>query len=449
MAAATTSRHLGTTLGELRRNDTVRAVVTIAALIALILILPRWSLFSPLFRTTQLTNMAALSIIAIGLNLLTGYNGQISLGHSGIALAGAYAMGISMTIGVAGVQFHPIIAILFAGAVGAFIGILIGVPALRLTGPYLAIATLALAIAMPIILKWNQIAEVTGGATGIQLGVDPTAPGFLEDLVGGTEAERVARWRFYIIAFPALMMGLIAWNLTRTRIGRAWVAIRDSEIGAQQMGINVGFYKTLAFSISAAYAAIGGALLTYSNLSFISPESFSLFDSIAYLIAIVVGGLASIPGAVLGAAFITFQDEIIDWLLADDWTFAAGSHQLFRFPSPLSYAFGLIQNKWEFGSPLITPRPADGVQDLRGAVYGLVLVVVIIFMPFGFWGFFRRLGAWRPWDDWRRMRTSGGLSGYLQQRMRNPLLDRLTGNKGTWSNQTPVSPDPPPLDPKK
>lgn len=435
------------TLGRLRRNDTFKALVMIALLLALIVILPRWSLFSPIFRTTQLTNMAALSIIAIGLNLLTGYNGQISLGHSGIALAGAYAMGISITIGVAGVEFHPIIAVLFAGAVGAFIGVLIGVPALRLTGPYLAIATLALAIAMPIILKWQQIDEVTGGATGIQLGVDPTAPGFLEGLVGGTEAERIARWRFYIIAFPALIMGVIAWNLARTRIGRAWVAIRDSEIGAQQMGINVGFYKTLAFAISAAYAAIGGALLTYSNLSFISPESFSLFDSIAYLIAIVVGGLATIPGAVLGAAFITFQEEIIDWLLADDWTFAVGSNMLFAVPSPLSYAFGLIQNKWEWDFPLVTPQPADRAQDLRGAVYGLVLIVVMIFMPFGFWGFFRRLGSWRPWNEYGRIRSAGGLSGYLQQRFRNPLLDRLGFNKGTWSNQTPVAPDPPPVDP--
>jgi branched-chain amino acid transport system permease protein len=148
-----------------RHNDTVRAVVAITAVTALIVILPHWSLFSPLFRTTQLTNLAALVIIATGLNLLTGYNGQISLGHSGIALAGAYAMGISLTIGIAGVQLHPILAVLFAGAVGAAIGVAIGIPALRLAGPYLAIATLALAIAMPIILKWGQIDEVTGGAT--------------------------------------------------------------------------------------------------------------------------------------------------------------------------------------------------------------------------------------------------------------------------------------------
>lgn len=433
------------TAGRLWRNDAARAIVTAAILIALIVILPRWSLFSPIFRTTQITNLAALAIIAMGLNLLTGYNGQISLGHSGIALAGAYAMGISMTIGVAGVEFHPILAVLFAGAVGATIGVIIGIPALRLAGPYLAIATLALAIAMPIILKWAQIAEVTGGATGIQLGVDPQPPGFLEDLVGGSAAEREARWHFYIIAFPALIMGLLAWNLVRTRIGRAWTAIRDSEIGAQQMGINVAFYKVLAFSISAMYAAIGGALLTYSNLSFISPESFTLINSIEYLIAIVVGGLATIPGAVLGAAFLTFQEEIIDWLLAEDWTFALGSTQLFAFPSPLSYAFGLLQNRWEFDFPLFTPHAATDVQDLRGAVYGLALIVIMIFMPYGFWGFFRRMGAWRPWGEFGRYRDAGGLSGYFNQRFRTPLLDRLGLNRGTWSSQTPVSPDPPSL----
>ncbi|MPZ23376.1 MAG: hypothetical protein GEU28_07495 [Dehalococcoidia bacterium] len=415
----------------LARNDTVRALVVVAILLALIIILPRWSLFSPIFRTTQLTNLAALSIIALGLNLLTGFNGQISLGHSGIALAGAYAMGISMTVGIAGVEFHPILAVLFAGAVGAVIGVLIGIPALRLAGPYLAIATLALAIAMPIILKWNQIADVTGGATGIQLGVDPNPPGFLADLVGGSEAEREARWRFYIVAFPAVSLGLIAWTLIRTRIGRAWVAIRDSEVGAQQMGVNVALYKTLAFAISATYAALGGALLTFANLSFISPESFTLIDSIAYLTAIVIGGLATIPGAVLGSAFLTFQEEIIDWLLAEDWTFAAGSHHLFAFPSPLSYILGLIQNRWEF-SPLPSPEPATNVQDLRLAVYGTILILVMIFMPYGFWGFMRRLASWKPATEVSRYRAAGGLAGYLGQRLVRPLADRLRFNRGTW-----------------
>ncbi|MEX2238551.1 MAG: branched-chain amino acid ABC transporter permease [Dehalococcoidia bacterium] len=432
------SESWGAYADRLRRNDAVRAAVMLVLLAALIFILPRWSLFSPNFRLTQLTNLAGLAIIAMGLNLLTGYNGQISLGHSGIALAGAYAMGVAMTIGVAGVEFHPILAVLFAGAVGATIGVLIGVPALRLTGPYLAIATLALALAMPIILKWNQIAEVTGGATGIQLGVDPRPPSFLEDIVGGGDLME-ARWAFYIVAFPALFMGILAWNLTRTRIGRAWIAIRDSEIGAQQMGINVGFYKTLAFSISAMYAAIGGALITYANLSFISPESFTLVDSIAYLTAIVVGGLATIPGAVLGAAFITFQEEIIDWVLADDWTFAVGSHLLFSLPSPLTYALGILQNRWEWGFPP-DPEPATNVQDLRLPVYGVILILVMTFLPYGFWGLFKRIANWRPWRD---IGTAGGVGPYFNQRLRQPLLDRLRPSRGTWTAQTPVSPDPP------
>ncbi|HET9199552.1 MAG TPA: branched-chain amino acid ABC transporter permease [Dehalococcoidia bacterium] len=426
----------------LHRNDTVRAIVTIVGLAIFIYILPQWSLFSPIFRITQLTNLAGLAIIAIGLNLLTGYNGQISLGHSGIALAGAYAMGIAITIGIAGVELHPILAVLFAGAVGAAIGILIGIPALRLTGPYLAIATLALAIAMPIILKWNQISDVTGGATGIQLGINSLPPEFLEDFVGGTPEEQAARWRYYVVAFPALIMGIIAWNLTRTRIGRAWVAIRDSEVGAQQMGINVGFYKTLAFSISSAYAAIGGALITYSNLSFISPESFTLLDSIAYLTAIVVGGLATVPGAALGAAFITFQEEIIDWTLADEWTFAIGSHMLFAIPSPLSYIFGLIQNEWRW-EPWPNPEPAGNIQDLRLPIYGLILILVMTFMPYGFWGFFKRIAGWRPWKEYGRYRESGSAGAYFDQRLRQPVLDRLGRNRGTWSAQTPVSPDPP------
>ena len=128
-------RKQGETWGDyfqrVRTNDAVRAVVTITALTAFIYILPHWSLFSPIFRITQLTNLAGLAIIAIGLNLLTGYNGQISLGHSGIALAGAYAMGIAITIGIAGVELHPILAVIFAGAVGAAIGVVIGIPALR------------------------------------------------------------------------------------------------------------------------------------------------------------------------------------------------------------------------------------------------------------------------------------------------------------------------------
>jgi branched-chain amino acid transport system permease protein len=432
------------TFERLRRNDTVRAAVTITALIVLIIVLPRWSLFSPVFRTTQLTSLAALVIIATGLNLLTGYNGQISLGHSGIALAGAYALGISLTIGVAGIQFHPIIAVLFAGAVGAAIGIAIGIPALRLSGPYLAIATLALAIAMPIILKWAQIEEVTGGATGIQLGVDPAPPSeFWADLVGGNEQEQVARWRYYIIAFPALIMGIIAWTLTRTRIGRAWVAIRDSEVAAEQMGINIALYKTLAFSISAFYAAIGGALLTYANLSSVAPETFTLTDSISYITAIVIGGLASIPGALLGAAFVTFQDEIVEWLLAPDWTIAVGSHQIFDFPSPLSYLLGLIQNRWVF-DPFPEPNAATNVDSLELAVYGLVLILVMIFMPFGFWGFFRRAANWRPWREYGRYRDTGSMSMYLNQRFTQPLLSRLGRGTGTRSAQTAVSPDRPP-----
>jgi ABC-type branched-subunit amino acid transport system permease subunit len=208
------------------------------------------------------------------------------------------------------------------------------------------------------------------------------------------------------------------------------------------MGINVGFYKTLAFSISSAYAAIGGALITYSNLSFISPESFTLLDSIAYLTAIVVGGLATVPGAALGAAFITFQEEIIDWSLADEWTFAVGSHMLFAIPSPLSYIFGLIQNEWTW-EPWPNPEPAGNIQDLRLPMYGLILILVMTFMPYGFWGFFKKVAGWRPWNEYGRYRESGSAGAYFDQRLRQPVLDRLGRNRGTWSAQTPVSPDPP------
>jgi branched-chain amino acid transport system permease protein len=231
------------------------------------------------------------------------------------------------------------------------IGFGIGVPALRLSGPYLAIATLALIVSMPQLLKLDAISDWTGGATGIDLPI-VTAPGAVDGLIDDRQ------WLYYTVMVPAVIMTVLAWNIARSPIGRAFVAIRDSEVGAQQMGVNLAAYKTLAFALSALYAGLGGALFAYSQ-DFVSPESFSVFQSITFLVAVVIGGLGSILGAVLAAAFFTFQTGVI--------------------------------------TRLTELLPA--VDRLRWAVYGVVLIIVMIFLPTGAAGLVRQLA---DRDTWRR-----------------------------------------------
>jgi len=214
----------------------------------------------------EVTSLAVWLVVLTGLNLLTGYSGQISLGHGALVAVGAYIAAILLDRTGTPVAVAVLLGGLGAGAVGFGIG----VPALRLTGPYLAIASLALIVSLPQVLKHDDLLDIarwTGGASGIDV---PTArsPGLIDGLVDARQ------WLYYSTMLPAIIMTVLAWNITRSRIGRAFIAIRDSEIGAQQMGVNIALYKTLAFGLSALYAGVGGGLFVYTQ-DFASPESFS------------------------------------------------------------------------------------------------------------------------------------------------------------------------------
>ena len=226
-------------------------------------------------------------MVAIGLNILVGYTGQISLGHAGFFAIGAYTQ--ALLIGKAG--FHWAMALPFAGLVAAVFGFLLALPALRLTGPYLAIATLGFGMAVTQIIGH---AKFFGGRMGLRVPELAVVEGTLT-----TE-----QWNYLIIIPITVLMTIAAVNLMKSRVGRAMVAVRDSDIAAEAMGINLLITKSLAFGVSAFYTGIAGALMAH-RLTFINPEGFNLLMSIEFLAMVVVGGLGSILGSVLGAVLLT------------------------------------------------------------------------------------------------------------------------------------------------
>jgi len=250
------------------------------------------------YRTFQVTLVLVYAIALLGLNILTGYNGQISLGHGAFYAMGAYCAAILMD--KLGVPYWATIPV--AGAVCLAAGFLFGLPALRLEGLYLALATFALGVAMPQLLKYHRLERWTGGVQGIVI-AKPDAPFGLP-----IDADQ---WLYFFTLAVALAMFALGRNLLRGRIGRALVAIRDQHIAAEAMGIHNALYKSLAFGISAMYTGIAGALGAIA-VQFVAPDSFSIFLSIALLVGVVVGGLASISGALYGALFIQFVPNIAD-----------------------------------------------------------------------------------------------------------------------------------------
>jgi branched-chain amino acid transport system permease protein len=194
-----------------------------------------------------------------------------------------------------------------AGAVCLLAGFLFGLPALRLEGLYLALATFALGVSMPQLLKYHHLEKWTGGVQGIVI-AKPEAPALF--LMMGLPLNP-DRWLYFFTLAVALVMFLLAWNLLRGRIGRALVAIRDQHIAAEAMGVNGALYKSAAFGVSAMYTGVAGALGAIA-VQFVAPDSFNIFLSIVLLVGIVVGGLASISGALYGALFIQFVPNIAD-----------------------------------------------------------------------------------------------------------------------------------------
>jgi branched-chain amino acid transport system permease protein len=242
------------------------------------------------FRLFQFTQVLIYAIALLGLNMLTGYNGQFSLGHGAFYGIGAYTTAIMIDRWNIGYGW----TILAAGIVCLIVGFLFGRPALRLEGLYLALATFSLALAVPQILKYFE--HWTGGSQGIVLS-KPRAP------FGLRLSED--QWLYFVTLGVTVVLFLLASNLLGGRVGRAIVAIRDNHIAAEAMGVNNALYKSVVFGVSAAYTGIAGALSAIA-IAFVAPDTFDVFLSITLLTGIVIGGFGTISGAIYGALFIQF-----------------------------------------------------------------------------------------------------------------------------------------------
>jgi len=297
------------------------------------------------FRVFQFTQVYIYAIALLGLNILTGYNGQISLGHGAFYAIGAYTTAIMIDKWNIGYGW----TIPTAGILCLVVGFLFGRPALRLEGLYLALATFSLALAVPQILKYFE--HWTGGSQGIVLS-KPKAPWRLplsED-----------QWLYFLTLVILVVLFLLARNLLKSRTGRAIVAIRDNHIAAEAMGINSALYKSVVFGVSAAYTGVAGALSGIA-IAFVAPDSFNIFLSITLLTGIVIGGLATISGAIFGALFIQFVPNWAqDISKAAPWAIFGIFLIVFMYVMPHGIV-GFLRLAWiRMTRPAVTGKKAAG-----------------------------------------------------------------------------------------
>jgi branched-chain amino acid transport system permease protein len=294
------------------------------------------------FRASEFALIGVYFIAILGLNILTGYTGAISLGHGAFMAIGAYTTAIL----VADHGMKDLWTIPIAGLVAAAAGFAFGLPALRLSGPYLALATFGIAVATPIVIK--KFDGFTGGSGGINLfeaeGITGL-PEFIVTLPGGHQLS-FNDWLYYLTWTIALVLFVVAWGIHHSRLGRSLRAIRDNELAAAASGVWLASHKTLAFTLSAFYAGVAGALLAISAFS-VQPGAFPVERSIALLVGLAVGGLGSLAPLVAGAAFLVFLPQ---W--AQDISKAPG---------------------------------------VPSVIYGGVLIVLMMVLPSGFGGLLRRL----------------------------------------------------------
>ncbi len=300
-----------------------------SALVALLVAAP-WLL--PEYWLAQLTFVLIYSIVGLGLMLLSGFTGLFSIGHAAFLGVGAYTQAVLTNMG-----FPFPLALGLAGLLSAAVGVVVGLPALRVKGIYLGIATLSFGfIVEEVLARWES---VTGGNAGIHV-KQPELFGVRLD--SGND--------FYFLCLVLTVVATLAiLNLLRSPTGRAFVAIRDSEISAQSMGIHLARYKTLSFALSAGLAGIGGALYAH-KLTFLSPDQFNIVQSIDLLLMVVIGGLGSVHGAFLGAIFLITMPQII--AVTKDYL-----------------------------PPVVGQAPG-----LQGVVYGTVLIAFVLFEPLGLYG---------------------------------------------------------------
>ena len=314
------------------------------ALVAFVLLLAAFPAFASPFYLDLACQVLLASIGALALMLLTGYAGQVSLGHAGLLSAGAFTAGILFR------EFNaPFWITLPAAALaGALLGVVFGLPSLRLRGLYLAVSTLALHFV--VVYLGGEYETRRGFSTGITV----DAP-----RIGGHVIYGGRIWYFVLLACAAATL-LICLNLLRSRTGRAWRAIRTHETVAEALGIGVAAHKLLAFVISSAMAAVSGALFAYYR-GFVSVEAFSLFLSIQYVAMIIIGGMGSLLGALLGALFVTIFPYLIEAVLM-------------RLPDAQSYAGVLFAANY--------------------AAFGVVMILFLMFEPLGLVGIWRRLQSY-------------------------------------------------------
>jgi branched-chain amino acid transport system permease protein len=333
----------------------MRAPWLIGVLVLLAAIVPA-ALFTD-YHLFQLTMVIVYAIAILGLALLTGFNGQISLGHGAFYAIGAYTTAILMTAW--SVPYW--LTLPFSAVVCACVGFLLGLPALRLGGLYLALTTFALAVSIPQILKYKAIEGWTGGVQGLVID-KPEAPFGL--------SLSPDQWLYLFTLGVAAVLYVIAWNVVRGRVGRAMMAIRDHAMAAEAMGINQPVVKTSVFAMSAMYTGLAGSLGAIA-VQFVAPDSFGVVVSIFLFVGLIVGGVSSIGGTLLGAAFIEF-----------------------------------------------VPNLADKVSKAApGAVYGVILIVVMFLMPAGAGG-----TIYAVWRRVLRSRKQAGSAGGPQANAAAPAV---------------------------
>lgn len=340
---------------ELFKSRTV-LVFTILGLIFLALLPVLVSKYHFLGLSIYLVNLITVhSIVAIGLNIVVGYTGQISMGHAGFFAIGAF----TTLILILRAGFPLLLALPAAAFVSSAFGFLLGLPALRLKGPYLAIATLGFGMAVTTTIKHL---EFFGGRMGLQ------APKL--KLLGTTLKDIHL---YYLIMTIAILMVIGAVKLMKTRVGRAFVALRDSDIAAEAMGVNLTYYKTLAFAVSAFYTGVAGGLYAFI-LGFINPEGFHLIMSITFLAMIVVGGLGSILGSIAGAVLMTYLDVKLQAIQDVPWV------------GPALVAFSQQY------------MTVSGISNIAPIVYGIIMILIVLFEPLGLFGFWIRVKRyWKMW----------------------------------------------------
>jgi branched-chain amino acid transport system permease protein len=323
-------------------------------LLALLLVTP-WVVES--YLQSQLVFVFIYAIVGVSLTILTGFTGQASLGHAAFLAIGAYTAGFCQSQGISFAVYFPL-----AGLLTGLVGALVGIPALRLSGIYLAIATIAFGfIVEEVMARWES---VTHGNEGMRVRT--------LDVLGFTMPRDGNA--FYYLCLAVLVIVIVgALNLMRSPTGRAWFAIRDSETAAKSMGVNLANYKVKAFAVSAAITGCAGVLFAH-KMSFISPEMFTLVLSIEFIMVIIIGGVFGLHGAIFGAAFIVMVDPFLTLLKDDVPGLLAG----------IAATFGASAKTAE--SIKSGAAAVGGAAGLKGAIYGLIIMFFIIFEPLGIYG---------------------------------------------------------------